>query len=286
MMDDADPGWFDVQQLFHLPCGEGRDRDDQVGTLGGGAGLRGEALAEIGSRVVARHHEQIVEGGDACGGDGRRRDAGSIRETDRRMARDSPRAAGGRRWREDDRRTSAGSGAGDSRTGSELRDERAPGRTGFHASIRRRRRDLVPGCRWRRERFSISQHSGFRRAKAARPSRISSRLATENCRMPFASWAAAQCKAASAARYAQSLPIPASDDGRCWEGADAARRRPESGAGRETHDRLRFRPTPAVRRGRGIAATVRKASRVRTPVRSSMNADARAASTLRCRSMA
>ena len=51
--------------------------------------------AEFGRRVVARDHEQIVEGGDACGGDGPCRGAGSVRETDRRRARDSPEQAAG-----------------------------------------------------------------------------------------------------------------------------------------------------------------------------------------------
>ena len=60
-MNNADPGWFDVQQLFHLARGERGDRDDQVGTLGGGAGLRGEACPEIGSGVVTRNHEQVVK---------------------------------------------------------------------------------------------------------------------------------------------------------------------------------------------------------------------------------
>src|ERR1700674_1586754 len=62
----SDPRWLDVQQLFHLARGEGRDGDDQIGTLGGSAGLRGEALAEIGGRVITRHHEQIVKCGDAA----------------------------------------------------------------------------------------------------------------------------------------------------------------------------------------------------------------------------
>ena len=69
-MDDADLGWFDMQQLFHLAGGERRDSDDQVGALGGGAGLRGEAVAELGGGVVARNHEQIVKGGRPRGGDG------------------------------------------------------------------------------------------------------------------------------------------------------------------------------------------------------------------------
>ncbi len=64
--DHSDPRRFDVQQLLHLARGEGRDRNDQVGALGGGAGLRGEALAEIGSRIIARDYEQIVEGGDTA----------------------------------------------------------------------------------------------------------------------------------------------------------------------------------------------------------------------------
>src|ERR1700678_2126796 len=34
--------------------------------MGGGAGLRGEALAEFGSGVVPRNHEQIVEGGNTA----------------------------------------------------------------------------------------------------------------------------------------------------------------------------------------------------------------------------
>ena len=46
-------GRFDMQQLFHLARGERGDGDDQVGPFGGGAGLRGEALAELGSGVVA-----------------------------------------------------------------------------------------------------------------------------------------------------------------------------------------------------------------------------------------
>jgi hypothetical protein len=67
MVDDAYPRWFDTQQVFHLAGGEGRDRDDQIGSLGGVASLGGEALPKLGSGIVARDYEQIVKGGDASG---------------------------------------------------------------------------------------------------------------------------------------------------------------------------------------------------------------------------
>src|ERR1039458_7132045 len=61
-MHHADLGGLDAEQGNHLAFGEFGDRDDQIGARGGIASLRGEAEAELGARVVAGHHEQVVEG--------------------------------------------------------------------------------------------------------------------------------------------------------------------------------------------------------------------------------
>ena len=63
MWDYAYSGRFNFEQISDLTGGELRDRDDQLRTLGGNAGLFGESLAELGRRVVTTQDEQIVEGG-------------------------------------------------------------------------------------------------------------------------------------------------------------------------------------------------------------------------------
>ena len=117
---------------------------------------------EIGSGVVARHYEQIVKGGDAAAVAG---DAEALVQSVKQIggwcAILPEQTAGGVGRKTIGERAQEAVRA-DSRTDSGLPDERAPGRTGFPASTLRRPRDSVPGCRWRRERFSISQHSGFR----------------------------------------------------------------------------------------------------------------------------
>jgi len=53
MVDYTNLGRIDAQKLFHLAGGECGDRDDQVGPLGGGARLRGEAFTELARGVIA-----------------------------------------------------------------------------------------------------------------------------------------------------------------------------------------------------------------------------------------
>ena len=114
--DHSDPRRFDVQQLLHLARGEGETAMIKSERSAAARACAAKRCAEIGSRVIARDHEQIVEGGDAAAVTG---GAQTLVQSVKKIGgwpAILPRAGGGRRWREDDRRTSAGSGAGDSRT--------------------------------------------------------------------------------------------------------------------------------------------------------------------------
>jgi len=62
MVDHADSGRVDFEQLFYLTGSEARDRNDQMGALGCLPCLRGKALAKLGRRVIAAQHKKIVEG--------------------------------------------------------------------------------------------------------------------------------------------------------------------------------------------------------------------------------
>ena len=66
VVDDAELVFGDVEERFDLGGGKGGDAEDEIGTEGGGAGLGGEALAEIGRGVVAGHDEEVMKRGDAA----------------------------------------------------------------------------------------------------------------------------------------------------------------------------------------------------------------------------
>ena len=66
VVDDVDAGGIHAEQRNYLALGECRDGDDGVGAPGGIARLFGEARPEFRSGVFARHHEEIVEGGDGA----------------------------------------------------------------------------------------------------------------------------------------------------------------------------------------------------------------------------
>ena len=60
-MDDANARTLDGKQCVYLIRREFGNRDDEVGSRGGVSGLFTEALAELRRRVLARHHEQVME---------------------------------------------------------------------------------------------------------------------------------------------------------------------------------------------------------------------------------
>ena len=62
MVDHADSGRVDLEQLFQLTSSEARDRNDYLGALGRLPGLRGKTLAELGRRIIAAQYKQIAEG--------------------------------------------------------------------------------------------------------------------------------------------------------------------------------------------------------------------------------
>ena len=61
MRDDVNARWLDAQKLLHLRGGGLRYGDDGVAVGGCLAGLLGEARAELGRRIFAGHHEQVVK---------------------------------------------------------------------------------------------------------------------------------------------------------------------------------------------------------------------------------
>ena len=70
VVDDAELVFVDVEERFDLGGGKSGDAEDEIGTEGGVAGLGGEALAEIGRGVVARHDEEVMKRGEAAASGG------------------------------------------------------------------------------------------------------------------------------------------------------------------------------------------------------------------------